>query len=39
VALEGSAKDLLLDPQVSELYLGGLPASSPEVETVVQGIA
>jgi branched-chain amino acid transport system ATP-binding protein len=37
VALEGQARDLLLDPQVSELYLGGLPASAPEVETVVRG--
>jgi branched-chain amino acid transport system ATP-binding protein len=37
VALEGTARELLLDPQVSELYLGGLPASAPEVQTVVQG--
>lgn len=37
VALEGTARELLLDPQVSELYLGGLPASAPEVETVVRG--
>jgi branched-chain amino acid transport system ATP-binding protein len=38
VALEGRAHDLLLDPQVSELYLGGLPASTPEVESVVKGV-
>jgi branched-chain amino acid transport system ATP-binding protein len=37
IALEGPARELMLDPQVSELYLGGLPASAPEVENVVRG--
>jgi len=37
IALEGAAHDLLTDPQVSELYLGGLPASMPEVQSVIEG--
>jgi branched-chain amino acid transport system ATP-binding protein len=38
VALEGTAHELLVDPQVSELYLGGLPASTPAVTSVVEGV-
>lgn len=37
IALEGAAHDLLTDPQVNELYLGGLPASMPEVQSVIEG--
>jgi branched-chain amino acid transport system ATP-binding protein len=38
VALQGPAQELLLDSQVSELYLGGLPAATPEVQSVVKGV-
>lgn len=38
VALEGPARQLMHDPQVSELYLGGLPASTPQVASVVEGV-
>lgn len=37
IALEGPAHELLTDPQVSELYLGGLPPSMPEVQSVIEG--
>lgn len=36
VALEGRADELLLDSQVSELYLGGLPA--PEADRPAEGV-
>lgn len=39
VALEGRAQDLLLDSQVSELYLGGLPADTAAAETVAKAPA
>jgi branched-chain amino acid transport system ATP-binding protein len=37
IALEGPAAQLLVDPQVSELYLGGLPVSTPDVQSHVKG--
>lgn len=38
VALEGPARQLMHDSKVSELYLGGLPATTPEVTSVVEGV-
>ncbi|MGY1917143.1 ABC transporter ATP-binding protein [Blastococcus sp. SYSU DS0973] len=37
VALQGTAADLLQDPQVSELYLGGLPAATSDAQSMVEG--
>jgi branched-chain amino acid transport system ATP-binding protein len=37
IALAGPASELLDNPQVSELYLGGLPSSAVDVESYAKG--